>query len=113
MMPTLTIVSGETPSTTVSTPLVEAARGTRPFKAEVWADSGFIVPITDTTTGKIVVATDATWKGLVTHAAPLNPDCEKSLIPEKTCMSRIAEEPIGWGAFQSCSTRSSPGDGKR
>ena len=59
-------------------------------------DGGFILQITDTTTGKVVAATDATWKGLVIHAAPLNPDCEKSLAPEKTCTSRIVEEPTGW-----------------
>ena len=59
-------------------------------------DGGFIVQITDTTTGKIVAATDATWRGLVIHAAPLNADCEKSPAPDKTCTSRIAEEPTGW-----------------
>ena len=64
-------------------------------------DGGFIVQITDTTTGKVVAATDATWKGLVIHAAPLNVDCERSATPEKTCTSRIDAEPGDWksGAF--------------
>ena len=59
-------------------------------------DGGFIVQVTDTTTGKVVAATDATWRGLVIHAAPLNLDCEKSLTPEKSCASHIVAEPTGW-----------------
>lgn len=58
-------------------------------------DGGFIAQITDLTTGKVVAATDATWKGYVVHAAPLN-DCADSATPEQTCVHRIVPEPPGW-----------------
>ena len=59
-------------------------------------DGGLIAQITDLTTGKVVAATDASWKGLVVHAAPLNIDCEKSASPQQACTSRILPEPAGW-----------------
>ena len=59
-------------------------------------DGGLIVQITDLTTGKVVAATDASWRGLVVHAAPLNTDCEKSASPLQACTSWILPEPTGW-----------------
>ena len=44
----------------------------------------------------VVAATDASWKGLVIDAAPLNPECEKSSSSAKSCNSRITDEPSGW-----------------
>ena len=59
-------------------------------------DGGLIAQITDLATGKVVAATDASWKGLVVHAAPLNTDCEKSASPHQACTSRMLPEPSGW-----------------
>ncbi len=59
-------------------------------------DGGLIAQITDLTTGKVVAATDASWKGLVVHAVPLNTYCEKSASPQQACTSRILPEPTGW-----------------
>ena len=59
-------------------------------------DGGLIAQITDLVTGKVVAATDASWKGLVVQAAPLNTGCEKSTSPQQTCISRMLPEPVGW-----------------
>jgi len=60
-------------------------------------DGGFIAQITDLTTGKVVAATDGTWKGYVVFAAPLN-DCADSSTPQQTCVHRILPEPPNWKA---------------
>lgn len=60
-------------------------------------DGGFIVQITDVSTGRVVAVSDASWKGFVVHAAPLN-DCADSKTPELTCTNRILPEPPGWKA---------------
>ncbi len=60
-------------------------------------DGGFIVQITDLSTGRVVAVTDESWKGFVVHAAPLN-DCADSETPEQTCTSRIVPEPADWKA---------------
>ncbi|MEI7592245.1 MAG: PEBP family protein [Actinomycetes bacterium] len=59
-------------------------------------DGGFIAQFTDTTTGKVVAATGADWKGLVIFRAPLNPDCVKAADPMTTCQHEILPEPDGW-----------------
>jgi hypothetical protein len=59
-------------------------------------DGGFIAQIKDTTTGKVIVVTNAAWRCLVVHRAPTNVACEKDANPETTCMSEITPEPVGW-----------------
>ena len=59
-------------------------------------DGGFIAQITDTTTGRVVAATGADWRGLVVHKAPTNKDCEKAADPTAACNHEITPEPAGW-----------------
>jgi hypothetical protein len=59
-------------------------------------DGGFIMQITDTSTGAVVAASSPALKCLVVHKAPLNPSCEKDANPSATCRSRIDPEPAGW-----------------
>ncbi len=59
-------------------------------------DGGFIVQITDTTTGKVVGASGTSWRCLVIHKAPLDVGCEKSSTPAVTCTSAIVGEPANW-----------------
>jgi hypothetical protein len=61
-------------------------------------DAGFIAQITDTATGKVVAATNTTWRGLVIHQAPTNKECAKSPTPATVCKSIIGIEPAGWAA---------------
>lgn len=59
-------------------------------------DGGFIMQITDTSTGRVVAVSSTAFRCLVVHKAPLNPTCEKDSNPSITCLSRIVEEPPGW-----------------
>lgn len=59
-------------------------------------DGGFIMQITDTSTGATVAASSSALKCLVIHKAPLNPSCEKDANPAATCRSRVDAEPAGW-----------------
>lgn len=59
-------------------------------------DGGFIMQITDTSTGKVVAVSSSAMRCLVIHKAPLNPSCEKDPNPSLTCRSRIDPEPVGW-----------------
>ena len=59
-------------------------------------DGGFIAQITDTTTGQVVAATGADWRGLVIHRAPTNKECEQSADPETACQFEITDEPAEW-----------------
>ncbi len=59
-------------------------------------DGGFIAQITEASTGKVVATTNADWRGLVIHQAPLNLSCEKSTSPDTDCTSRISAEPSNW-----------------
>lgn len=61
-------------------------------------DGGFIAQIKDTTTGRVIVVTNAAWRCLVVHRAPTNVACEKDANPETTCASEITTEPVGWMA---------------
>jgi hypothetical protein len=61
-------------------------------------DGGFIAQITDTTSGKVVAVTDASWKVLSIQRAPLNPSCEHDPEPDKTCQSMALAEPANWTA---------------
>jgi len=59
-------------------------------------DAGIIVQVTDVATGEVVAVSDGTWRGLVVHTAPTNPECEDSSDPEAECQNDIATEPDGW-----------------
>jgi hypothetical protein len=61
-------------------------------------DGGFIAQITDTTSGKVVAVTDASWKILSIQRAPLNPSCEHDSEPDKSCKSLTLYEPVNWTA---------------
>ena len=59
-------------------------------------DGGIIAQITDLNTGKIVAVTTNSWRVLVIHRAPLNPECEKAANPDTACRFEKAEAPSGW-----------------
>jgi len=61
-------------------------------------DGGFIAQFRTTSDEKLVAVSDASWRCLVIHSAPLNKECEKSLTPETDCQSSILDEPAGWRA---------------
>ncbi len=59
-------------------------------------DGGYIAQITDRANDEVVAASDATWRCLVIHEAPLNKECEDSDAPLTDCESEISDEPEGW-----------------
>ena len=59
-------------------------------------DGGFIAQVTDTTTGEIVATTNADWRNLVIHRAPLNQECAASEDPSTDCQFESLDEPAGW-----------------
>lgn len=59
-------------------------------------DGGFIAQIKEKATGRLVVATGTSWRGLVVHRAPLNPSCERSANPLTDCRFEALAEPSGW-----------------
>jgi hypothetical protein len=61
-------------------------------------DGGFIAQITDTTTGKYVAVTNASWRCTVDMRAPTNVACEKDANAGTTCRHDITAEPTGWMA---------------
>jgi|TARA_R110002110_G_scaffold366055_3_gene576059 hypothetical protein len=61
-------------------------------------DGGIIAQITDTATGEMVAATDASWLALVVHQAPLNADCVSDADPDSTCEFLITDTPADWAS---------------
>lgn len=62
-------------------------------------DGGFIMQITDTTTGKVVAASSSAVKCSVIHKAPLNAACAAEASPTvASCGATILEEPANWKA---------------
>lgn len=59
-------------------------------------DGGFIMQVTDTSSGKVVAVSSAATKCLVIHKAPLNPSCEHDNNPSVTCHFTALAEPPGW-----------------
>jgi len=61
-------------------------------------DGGLIAQIRDNKTGKIVAATNGSWKALVISKAPLNPTCVSSSNPTTDCKSSTSSEPKNWSS---------------
>ncbi|MBS1797045.1 MAG: PEBP family protein [Acidobacteria bacterium] len=62
-------------------------------------DGGLIAQFTDADTGALVAVTNAGWRCLVTHDAPLDPACERERNPvagRKPCEFTALEEPKNW-----------------
>lgn len=59
-------------------------------------DGGFIAQITDTATGRVVGVSDASWRCLVVHEAPLDKGCVGAADPLAECTWRSEDEPAGW-----------------
>ncbi|KIG14808.1 signal peptide and transmembrane prediction [Enhygromyxa salina] len=59
-------------------------------------DGGYIMQVTDMESGERVVVSDASWRCLTIHEAPLNKECESSASPLDDCEWEIGEEPDGW-----------------
>jgi hypothetical protein len=59
-------------------------------------DGGFILQLTDVSTGRVVAVSDSKFRCLVVHKAPLNRECEKSTRPLTACQYRFLPEPPGW-----------------
>lgn len=62
-------------------------------------DGGFIMQITDLTTGDVVAVTNEAWACLVIHEAPLDKSCENEANPvagEAPCTFTDRGEPEGW-----------------
>jgi hypothetical protein len=61
-------------------------------------DGGFVFQLRDEALGRAVLVSDAAWKCLAIHRAPLNPTCEKDPQPLQTCRWSSLPEPAGWRA---------------
>ena len=64
-------------------------------------DGGFIAQFTDVATCKVIAVTNANWKGLVIHTAPLDIACAKEANPiagQAPCTFTALDEPAGWKA---------------
>lgn len=62
-------------------------------------DGGFIAQFTDTSTGKVIAATNDNWKCTVIHEAPLDKSCESESNPvagQGSCAFTALDEPAGW-----------------
>jgi hypothetical protein len=61
-------------------------------------DGGFVFQLRDEALARTVLVSDAQWRCLAIHRAPLNPTCEKDTQPLQTCRWFSAPEPAGWRA---------------
>ena len=59
-------------------------------------DGGFIAQFYDADSGKLLAASDESWRCLTIHRAPLNRSCLREPDPESSCQSEITPEPDGW-----------------
>jgi len=59
-------------------------------------DGGFIAQVRRDSDGQMAAVSDAGWKCLVIHQAPLNKECEQSTAPDVDCQFSAQEEPTGW-----------------
>ena len=64
-------------------------------------DGGFIAQFTDVATCEVIAVTNADWKGVVIHKAPLDITCAKEANPiagQAPCTFTALDEPAGWKA---------------
>jgi len=59
-------------------------------------DAGIVLQIRDLTSGKIVIATDKSWKTLLVNKAPLNAECVTSKNPIQDCKFANTAIPANW-----------------
>jgi phosphatidylethanolamine-binding protein (PEBP) family uncharacterized protein len=59
-------------------------------------DAGMSLQIRDLTSGKIVAATDSSWKTFLVNKAPLNPTCVTSANPIVDCKYANTTAPTNW-----------------
>ena len=62
-------------------------------------DGGFIMQLTETSTGDVVAVSNADWQCLVIHEAPLDKSCENESNPiagTAPCTFSTADEPSNW-----------------
>ena len=62
-------------------------------------DGGFIMQLTDVSSGKVIAVSDENFKCIVIHEAPLDKSCEKESSPiagTKPCEFKSSPEPDGW-----------------
>lgn len=59
-------------------------------------DGGFIAQFKQTSDGSTLLVSDAQWRCMPIHIAPLNKQCEKSTNPDSSCGSDIIQEPAHW-----------------
>ena len=71
-------------------------------------DGGIIAQITDLSTGRLWPSPTASWKLMVIHRAPLNPECEKAADPNTACRFESTEAPPGWAGADFDASRWSP-----
>jgi hypothetical protein len=62
-------------------------------------DGGFIAQFTDVKTGRILTATDASWRCMVLHHGPVEEACASEKLPvagQGPCAFITTEEPSDW-----------------
>jgi hypothetical protein len=59
-------------------------------------DAGIVLQIRDLASGKIVSATDKSWKTFLVNKAPLNAECVTSNNPVQDCKYADTSVPINW-----------------
>lgn len=68
-------------------------------KKQQLGDGGFIAQFKDGTTGKLLAATDETWRCMVLHHGPVDEACSSVTSPvagQGPCAFIETEEPTGW-----------------
>lgn len=59
-------------------------------------DGGFVFQLREQASGKLVAVSNAGWRCLPIHRAPLNAGCVKDPKPLETCGFESLPEPVGW-----------------
>ena len=59
-------------------------------------DGGYILQLTDMESGERVAFSNANWRCLTVHEAPLDKSCENAVDPLTECEWSIQDEPAGW-----------------
>ena len=61
-------------------------------------DGGLIFQIRESTSNKLVAASDGSWKYMTANTAPTNPECEKSSQPDIDCKYIDYQVPSNWAS---------------